>query len=227
MLKDNQPIRKLVKNLGEPCQAQIQILLFIFCSTIIIWFSFCNLFILGKPCQLRYKHNKEHLDHDYNTNNIYPYKYASITFVLLFLQLFRNILTQTLEYIKKRKWKKSLISNFTDVLSSKILTEAEERIPDGLKIHLADIYLDELESVGAEEVHVIYNYLLLTISIFFLAQLTVVKILFGDLWTLWKSVYSYHLNCIKWSFVDQSVFLLHFSESKIWMQWAQKDSCDK
>ncbi|CAG2204703.1 RRP1 [Mytilus edulis] len=69
-----------------------------------------------------------------------------------FMMLFRNMLTQSLEFLKKQKWKKSLITKFTDILSNKIMNIKEDTSPDGLKIHFTDIYLDELERVGAEEV---------------------------------------------------------------------------
>lgn len=62
------------------------------------------------------------------------------------------MLTQSLEFLKKQKWKKSLITKFTDILSNKIMNIKEDTSPDGLKIHFTDIYLDELERVGAEEV---------------------------------------------------------------------------
>ncbi|CAC5421716.1 RRP1 [Mytilus coruscus] len=68
-----------------------------------------------------------------------------------FMMLFRNMLTQSLEFLKKQKWKKNLITKFTDILSNKIMTIKEDTAPDGLKIHFTDIYLDELERVGAEE----------------------------------------------------------------------------
>ncbi|VDI48894.1 ribosomal RNA-processing protein 1 [Mytilus galloprovincialis] len=68
-----------------------------------------------------------------------------------FMMLFRNMLTQSLEFLKKQKWKKSLITKFTDILSNKIMNIKEDTSPDGLKIHFTDIYLDELERVGAEE----------------------------------------------------------------------------
>lgn len=62
------------------------------------------------------------------------------------------MLTQSLEFLKKQKWKKGVLTKFVDILSSKILTVTEDKAPDGLKIHLADIYLDELEKVGSNEV---------------------------------------------------------------------------
>lgn len=61
-------------------------------------------------------------------------------------------MTQSLEFLKKQKWKKGVLTKFVDILSSKILTVTEDKAPDGLKIHLADIYLDELEKVGSNEV---------------------------------------------------------------------------
>jgi hypothetical protein len=66
------------------------------------------------------------------------------------------MLTQSLEFLKKQKWKKGVLTKFVDILSSKILTVTEDKAPDGLKIHLADIYLDELEKVGSNEVTKFY-----------------------------------------------------------------------
>ena len=81
------------------------------------------------------------------------------------------MLTQSLEFLKKQKWKKGVLTKFVDILSSKILTVTEDKAPDGLKIHLADIYLDELEKVGSNEVT---KYLLLVL---FFLQIEIINII--------------------------------------------------
>ncbi|KAK3106860.1 hypothetical protein FSP39_001584 [Pinctada imbricata] len=64
-----------------------------------------------------------------------------------FMMLVRCMLRQSMLYLKKAKWKKSLIAEFVDVLSHRVM---DPDVTDGLKIHVTDIFIDELEKVGAE-----------------------------------------------------------------------------
>lgn len=58
------------------------------------------------------------------------------------------MLGQGLALLKKAKWKKKYIELFCQILKKQVLM-AEN---DGYKIHITDIYLDEIEKVGANVV---------------------------------------------------------------------------
>lgn len=58
------------------------------------------------------------------------------------------MLGQGLALVKKAKWKKKYIELFCHILKKQVLM-AEN---DGYKIHITDIYLDEIEKVGANVV---------------------------------------------------------------------------
>ncbi|XP_048775041.2 ribosomal RNA processing protein 1 homolog B-like isoform X2 [Ostrea edulis] len=63
-----------------------------------------------------------------------------------FMMLSREMLGQSLVLLKKAKWKKAHLDFFGQILKDHVLM-AEN---DGYKIHITDIYLDELEKAGAE-----------------------------------------------------------------------------
>ncbi|XP_069115811.1 ribosomal RNA processing protein 1 homolog A-like [Argopecten irradians] len=68
-----------------------------------------------------------------------------------FMTLTRRMLNQTLLFLKNKKWRRNIVKEFTSILSSEVMSPDNEKIPQGLRIHLADIYLAELEKVGAEQ----------------------------------------------------------------------------
>ncbi|OWF42212.1 ribosomal RNA processing protein 1 homolog A-like [Mizuhopecten yessoensis] len=71
-----------------------------------------------------------------------------------FMTLVRRMLHQTLLFLKNKKWQRNVLTEFTNILSSSVMSPDNEQIPQGLRIHLADIYLSELEIVGAEQLSV-------------------------------------------------------------------------
>ncbi|XP_033758587.1 ribosomal RNA processing protein 1 homolog A-like isoform X2 [Pecten maximus] len=68
-----------------------------------------------------------------------------------FMTLVRKMLHQTLLFLKNKKWRRNILTEFTSILSSHVMSPDNEKIPQGLRIHLADVYLAELENVGAEQ----------------------------------------------------------------------------
>ena len=58
------------------------------------------------------------------------------------------MLRQGFAALKKAKWKKAYIDMFCQILREQVLN-AEN---DGYKIHITDIYLEELEKAGVEVV---------------------------------------------------------------------------
>lgn len=69
------------------------------------------------------------------------------------LQLIRRFLHQCLIFLRNGGWDDTLLAHFTDVISTEIIdVDGERRVPEGLKYHIVDIYLEELSKVGAAEV---------------------------------------------------------------------------
>jgi ribosomal RNA-processing protein 1 len=65
-----------------------------------------------------------------------------------FMTLIRKMLRQSLHAVQNRGWADSDIAHLMDVLYSTMLDCTNERVPDGLRFHVNDIYLDELSHVG-------------------------------------------------------------------------------
>ena len=54
--------------------------------------------------------------------------------------------------MQSRQWKKKQIRQLVEILSGHMISPNNEDVPTGLKLHIADIYMDELENVGTGEV---------------------------------------------------------------------------
>ncbi|KAK2143134.1 hypothetical protein LSH36_874g01061 [Paralvinella palmiformis] len=68
-------------------------------------------------------------------------------FMMLIREVFRHMLT----LLKSHKWKKAYIRQVTSMLEKHIITSAwDDGIPDGIRFHVADIYLEELDHVDTE-----------------------------------------------------------------------------
>ena len=132
-------------------------------------------------------------------------------------------MTQSLEFLKKQKWKKGVLTKFVDILSSKILTVTEDKAPDGLKIHLADIYLDELEKVGSNEVT---KYLLL---VQFFLQIEIINIInvqyfcsLSNVSAIQVFIKDKSMNKITfWCFFYKSGRFFKCMETKMWLLYRQ------
>ncbi|XP_013390191.1 ribosomal RNA processing protein 1 homolog A isoform X3 [Lingula anatina] len=67
-----------------------------------------------------------------------------------FMMLIRRVIHQCLLMLKIKKWKVTLVKQFLSILEKYVISDSDNAGPDGLKFHLADIYLDELSSVGID-----------------------------------------------------------------------------
>ncbi|XP_077990193.1 ribosomal RNA processing protein 1 homolog A-like [Glandiceps talaboti] len=67
-----------------------------------------------------------------------------------FYLLVRKCLIHSFELIKKSQWDIELIQKLMDIFKAGVLN-AEKEIPDGLRYHLIEIYLDELINVGGSQ----------------------------------------------------------------------------
>ncbi|XP_067945770.1 ribosomal RNA processing protein 1 homolog [Watersipora subatra] len=67
-----------------------------------------------------------------------------------FLMLLRKMLRQSFEFLKKKNWSEKLVRQFLGFISKYILHDHNHATsPDGVRFHLADVYLTELEKVSS------------------------------------------------------------------------------
>lgn len=64
----------------------------------------------------------------------------------------RDMLHQTLTLLSKEGWPAEESFMFAKLLHKTVMQYDQAQLPDGLKIHLADIYIDELGKVSLEKV---------------------------------------------------------------------------
>lgn len=67
-----------------------------------------------------------------------------------FMMLIRKFLHQTYQLLKQLKWEIKWIKEFRKVLRKTVIN-AIDSMPLGLKLHISDIYMEELAKVAAEE----------------------------------------------------------------------------
>ena len=67
-------------------------------------------------------------------------------------QLTRDFLHATFEVLKNNGWEQTLVSSVSQLVQEEVMDAGKEENPDGLRLHLADIYLEELAKVGADQV---------------------------------------------------------------------------
>ena len=65
-------------------------------------------------------------------------------------QLIRLYWRESLIFLKKNSWK--MTNKLVDVLSRTLASVNEDRVADGLRFFMVDIFWDELEKAGADEV---------------------------------------------------------------------------
>lgn len=71
----------------------------------------------------------------------------------------RRMLNESLVVVKKLKWDPEHLDTLMKTYSEAVMNPNSDSIPDGLKIHFADIYLDEVEKVGGEQVRCFFLHL--------------------------------------------------------------------
>ncbi|XP_008277655.1 ribosomal RNA processing protein 1 homolog B [Stegastes partitus] len=67
-----------------------------------------------------------------------------------FFQLVRFVFRQTFEALKRKNWESSAVSKFLDMLTAQLLQSSSEA-PCGLQLHILDLYMTELATVGSAE----------------------------------------------------------------------------
>ncbi|KAG8187782.1 hypothetical protein JTE90_025820 [Oedothorax gibbosus] len=68
-----------------------------------------------------------------------------------FMMLIRRVLHQTYQLLKNHKWDVKFILQFTKMMKKTVISPEATSAPFGLKIHISDIYMEELAKVGADE----------------------------------------------------------------------------
>jgi ribosomal RNA-processing protein 1 len=69
-----------------------------------------------------------------------------------YLFLVRQYLNASFRYLSRRDWRnKEAIETYTKILEGTPLNAADPKIPNGLRYHVLDIYVDELEKVGGNK----------------------------------------------------------------------------
>jgi len=68
-----------------------------------------------------------------------------------FLLLTRRYLGATFKLLKKGNWEEESIKKHVELLQEGPCNVDDMRIPNGMRFHVIDIYVDELEKVGALE----------------------------------------------------------------------------
>ena len=68
-----------------------------------------------------------------------------------FLLLTRRYLGATFKVLEDGKWEEDLVKNHLALLTEVPLEVEDARIPNGMRFHVIDIYIDELERGGALE----------------------------------------------------------------------------
>jgi len=68
-----------------------------------------------------------------------------------FMMLIRRFLHQCYQLLKHLKWNLKWIKRFRKVMKKSVISGSAESAPVGLKMHISDIYMEELAKVGADE----------------------------------------------------------------------------
>ncbi|RUS80123.1 hypothetical protein EGW08_012122 [Elysia chlorotica] len=68
-----------------------------------------------------------------------------------FMMMIRDMLHQSFALLSKIGWPMVECRQFAEAVASKVMLPGETRLPDGLRLHLADIYVDELLKVSLDE----------------------------------------------------------------------------
>ena len=68
------------------------------------------------------------------------------------MQLVRDFLRAVLEWLRDMSWCRSSVERFVDIIVTEVMDPVKGDLPDSLRIHLADIYMEEIAAVLSEEV---------------------------------------------------------------------------
>ncbi|KAI9710907.1 MAG: hypothetical protein M1820_002342 [Bogoriella megaspora] len=68
-----------------------------------------------------------------------------------YLYLIRQYFAASLRFFEKRSWQDTdLLDEYMDILATTPLNTTDAKVPDGLRYHLLDIYVDEMDKIDAD-----------------------------------------------------------------------------
>jgi ribosomal RNA-processing protein 1 len=65
-----------------------------------------------------------------------------------YLYLIRKYLNASFEFLARKKWKKSVVEEWNKILEETPLNPKDMKLPNGLRYHVLDIWVDELNKVS-------------------------------------------------------------------------------
>jgi ribosomal RNA-processing protein 1 len=68
-----------------------------------------------------------------------------------YLYLIRKYLNAAFEFLARRKWKTSVLEQWNAILEETPLNTSDMKIPNGLRYHVLDIWVDEMEKVAGKK----------------------------------------------------------------------------
>lgn len=69
-----------------------------------------------------------------------------------FLFLIRRCVRAAWEYLLKRDWENALVERYIEMVEAEALEPKEQKLANGLRFHVAQVWIDELEGVDVEHV---------------------------------------------------------------------------
>ncbi|KAL3887130.1 hypothetical protein ACJMK2_027084 [Sinanodonta woodiana] len=70
-----------------------------------------------------------------------------------FMMLIRRMLREAFQMLKRLKFADEHVNKFMSMLFDSLLSPPSSLVPDGLKIHIIDIYLEELKQIGTDNLN--------------------------------------------------------------------------
>lgn len=67
-----------------------------------------------------------------------------------YLYLIRQYMNASFQYLATKKWKKTVLEEFNTIMEETPLNSNNMKIPNGLRYHVLDVWVDELEKVESD-----------------------------------------------------------------------------
>lgn len=68
-----------------------------------------------------------------------------------YLYLIRQYLNASFKFLERQKWKKSVLEQWNEIMEDIPLNSTDMALPNGLRYHVLDIWVDEMEKVAGKE----------------------------------------------------------------------------
>lgn len=67
-----------------------------------------------------------------------------------YLYLIRQYMNASFQYLAAKKWKSSVLEKFNAIMEETPLNPTNMKVPNGLRYHVLDVWVDELEKVNSD-----------------------------------------------------------------------------